>query len=135
MGSPLLTTGDVAALYDVTRNTAYKWLRALHESHGQTVVAVSVSPLGKARKRVHYVTTEEAIASLLPARPMTGTARRTRDLEDRVAALTRRLDAADRARSEDRKEMREMRGELFELQQKAREWFASHAVKTGELVS
>lgn len=79
-----LTTGDIARRNGIDRKTAYRWMRAIHEEHGPTVVS-------RRGKRGVYVTTEDAFTRIA----VLGSARDLKN-EDRIARLEQRLEEAER---------------------------------------
>jgi hypothetical protein len=123
----ILTPGDVAALYDVSRRTALRWMKELHRKHGTSVVA----KVGVGKSRTHYITTESAIASMMPERPLTDAERRLRAVETTAAASARRLDSVNNELRSVRRDARAMREELFDLQRKSQDWLAKNPTKSG----
>lgn len=106
----LLTTGDIAALYDVSRRTAWRWLRAAYRSHGPRVVK---RIKGKTRDR--YMTTRAGLAEILPGVPLTDGERRLRAVEEKGQEHDRRL----AAQAEELKALRET---VAEFRRKSHEW-------------
>lgn len=99
-----LTSGDVAKRNGIDRKTAYRWLRALHEEYGPSVVS-------RRGKRGVYVTTEDAFArvAVLTAKKA-AEERRMREVEERLADAETRLD--------------KQAAELADFRRRAAHWFS-----------
>lgn len=80
-----LSVADVARIHGISRITAWRWMRRLHEQHGPSVVCK--------RGRV-YVTTQEAFEKVTAHKRPNDDAlvRRIRILEERQLVSERRLD-------------------------------------------
>lgn len=77
---------DIAERNGIDRRTAYRWLKAIHEEYGSSVVA-------RRGKRGVYVTTEDAFARVAPLVARRAVEeRRIREVEERVADAEKRLD-------------------------------------------
>ncbi len=99
-----LKSADIAALHGIDRRTAYRWLKAIHEAHGPSVVA-------RRGKRGVYVTTQDAFARVAPLIAKKAVEeRRVRELEDRVADAEKRID--------------KQAEELAAFRRSAHQWFA-----------
>ena len=77
---------DIAERNGIDRRTAYRWLKAIHEEYGPSVVA-------RRGKRGVFVTTEDAFARVAPLVASRAAAdRRLREVEERMADTEKRLD-------------------------------------------
>lgn len=82
----LLSTGDVAAKYGLARSVAYRLMRELHDKYPRVVI--------RRGSRGDYYTTEEALATVMPDRPLTGHERRLRLAEEAVRDVRRLVEVA-----------------------------------------
>jgi hypothetical protein len=101
-----LKAGDIAARNGISRRTASRWLKAIHEDprYGSKVVARRGNP-------GVYVTTEDAFAVVAPlVAGHSKDARRIADLEERVEDQDRRID--------------KMAAEISEFRRLSASWFA-----------
>lgn len=99
-----LRAADIARSHKIDRKTAYRWLKAIHEQLGPSVVA-------RRGKRGIYVTTEDAFARVAPiVARRTAEERRIRELEERMADAEKRMDGQS--------------VELAEFRRRAAAWFS-----------
>lgn len=94
-----LGTAEVAERNGIDRRTAYRWLKAIHEEYGSSVVA-------RRGKRGVFVTTEDAFARVAPLVARRAVEeRRWREVEERLSDTEKRLDKVVSEHAEMRRQL------------------------------
>lgn len=113
MSGRFLTAGDVARRFGIHRSTAYRLMLYAHQKYGDAVVA---------RRGRRLITSEAALAKMLPAAPPSRDERRLASLEQRADESDRRVDAL----AQEIVAMKaSFRLEQREFQKRAQLWFAA----------